>query len=92
MELQTRAEDGVAVNAVIQTFTDARLLVIEGQQVDVAHEALIRGWPRLRQWIDDERNGLRIHRRITENAEEWRRLNRDDGALFRGSLLTQAQE
>ena len=83
-ELETRAEDSEAVNAVVQTLTDARLLVTEEQQVDVAHEALIRGWPRLRQWIDDDRNGLRIHRRITDNAEEWRRLNRDAGVLLRG--------
>lgn len=61
--------------------------------VDVSHEALIRGWPRLRAWLDQDRASLRMHRRITEAAEEWQSAGRDDGFLFRGrARLTQAQE
>ena len=60
--------------------------------LDVSHEALIRGWPRLRQWLDEDRAGLRLHRRITETAEEWQRSNRDDDLLYRGARLIQAQE
>jgi hypothetical protein len=91
-ELETRAEESKTIKAVVQKLTDARLLVTEDQQVDVAHEALIRGWPRLRQWIDDNRDRLRIHRRITESAEEWGRLERDARVLFRGALLARALE
>jgi hypothetical protein len=70
---------------------DARLLVTsEDQQVDVAHEALIRGWPQLRGWIEEDRAALRTHHRLTEAAEEWQRLQRDPGVLFRGALLTVA--
>ena len=60
--------------------------------VDVSHEALIRGWPRLRRWLDEDRAGLRLHRRITEAADEWQRSNRDPDLLFRGTRLIQAQE
>src|SRR5882762_330214 len=60
--------------------------------LDVSHEALIRGWPRLRAWLDEDRAGLRLLRRLTEAAEEWQRSNRDDDLLFRGSRLLQAQE
>ena len=63
----------------------------EDQQVDVAHEALIRGWPQLRGWIEADRTALRTHRRLTEAAEEWQRLGHDAGVLFRGALLTVAQ-
>jgi hypothetical protein len=78
---------------VIQILADARLLVTsEDQQVDVAHEALIRGWPRLRGWIEEDRSALRTHRRLTEAAEEWQRLHHDAWLLFRGALLTVAQE
>src|SRR5262245_19864008 len=59
--------------------------------VDVSHEALIRGWPRLRGWIEEDRAGLRTHRRATQAAEEWQR-NRDAGALYRGVRLAQAVE
>jgi hypothetical protein len=60
--------------------------------LDVSHEALIRGWPRLRRWLDEDRAGLRLLRRITEAAEEWHRSNRDNDLLFRGARLIQAQE
>src|SRR5258706_12197591 len=60
--------------------------------VDVSHEALIRGWPRLRRWLDEDRAGLRLHRRITQAAEEWQRSNQDDELLYRGTRLAQAQE
>src|SRR6266576_4163012 len=60
--------------------------------LDVSHEALIRGWPRLRRWLDEDRAGLRLQRRITETAEEWQRSNRDNDLLYRGARLVQAQE
>jgi Novel STAND NTPase 1 len=60
--------------------------------LDVSHEALIRGWPRLRRWLDEDRAGLRLQRRITETAEEWQRSNRDHDLLYRGARLVQAQE
>ena len=92
-ELQTEAVATEAVADVVQRLTNARLLVTsKDQQVDVAHEALIRGWPKLQNWIEEDRTALRTHRRITEAAAEWQRLHRDAGVLFRGVLLTVAQE
>ena len=60
--------------------------------VTVSHEALIRGWPRLRKWLDEDRAGQRLHRQIAEAAGEWQRLERDDSALLRGLRLAQARE
>ena len=60
--------------------------------LDVSHEALIRGWPRLRGWLDEDRAGLRLQRRITETAEEWQRSSLDNDLLYRGARLIQAQE
>ena len=61
-----------------------------------SHEALIRGWPRLRGWLDEDRAGLRLglrlHRRITEAAQEWERSNRDSDLLYRGARLVQAHD
>ena len=92
-ELITRPEDTESVNKVIQDFANARLLVTNDTgQVEVSHEALIRGWPRLRGWLDEDRNALHTHRRITEAAQAWQSLQRDDGALYRGALLEQANE
>jgi hypothetical protein len=77
---------------------DARLLVTAADRqthesyVELAHEALIRHWPRVRHWIDDDRAALRSRRRSTEGALEWQRLNREDEALLRGARLAEAVE
>ena len=60
--------------------------------VEVAHEALIRGWKQLRQWIDADRAGLRTHRQLTEAAREWQDHNRDESYLYVGSRLDVARE
>ena len=96
-ELASTPADSEEVDAVVRALVDARMLTTGGggggdQWVDVSHEALIRGWPRLRSWLDDDRAGLRVHRRLTEATEEWERLDRDAGTLFRGARLVEAVE
>jgi hypothetical protein len=66
---------------------DARLLTTGEGTVEVAHEALIRYWPTLRAWLDEDREGRLLHRRLTEAAQEWEALRRDVGALYRGARL-----
>jgi WD40 repeat protein/DNA-binding SARP family transcriptional activator len=87
-ELDTAGSKDVA--NVIAKFTDQRLLTADAENVEVAHEALLREWPRLAAWIQEDRDSMRIHRGVTAAAEEWLRLDRDDGALFRGTHLTEA--
>ena len=97
-ELVSNADAAASVERVVQALTDARLLTanIEADTgrrlIDVTHEALIRGWPQLRHWIDEDREGLREHQRLAEAAREWRDLDRDAGALYRGARLAAARE
>ena len=97
-ELVTRAEEKEAVEDVVHGLADARLLTTAmadetgERSVEVSHEALIRGWPRLRAWLDENRAGLLTHRRLTEAAQEWKRLGRDDSGLYRGARLAEARE
>ena len=58
----------------------------------MAHEALIREWPTLGQWLAEDRDGLRLHRHLTEAAQEWEALERDPSELYRGPRLAQALE
>jgi WD40 repeat protein/class 3 adenylate cyclase len=99
-ELVRTPEEAPAVQAVLKTLADARLIttgggpVLSGAEgtVEVAHEALIREWPTLRGWLDEDREGLRIHRHLTEAAAEWERLEREPGELYRGARLATAGE
>jgi WD40 repeat protein/DNA-binding SARP family transcriptional activator/uncharacterized protein YbaA (DUF1428 family) len=83
---------GTDVQGVLALFTDRRLLTVGAGTVEIAHEALLREWPRLVDWIDESRAGLRLHRALAGAAAEWRRLQRDDGALYRGTRLTETLE
>jgi WD40 repeat protein/DNA-binding winged helix-turn-helix (wHTH) protein/ABC-type dipeptide/oligopeptide/nickel transport system ATPase component len=60
--------------------------------VEVSHEALIREWPALRSWLEENREELMLERRLCQAAAEWQALNQDTGALLRGSRLAQAEE
>jgi CHASE2 domain-containing sensor protein len=96
-ELVTSGRERGALEEVIRALVAGRMLTTGGEGggegwVDVSHEALIRGWPRLRGWIDEDRAGLRIHGRVTEATREWIGAGRDDGLLHRGARLVEATE
>jgi len=93
-ELASR--DRQAFDVALSELVDARLLTTSGSErdgdatVEVSHEALTRGWPRLRGWIDAAGRDLVVHRRLTEAEAEWARLGQDDGVLYRGAALAEA--
>ncbi|HEV7652329.1 MAG TPA: hypothetical protein VGP26_29600 [Actinophytocola sp.] len=80
-----------ATAEVLERLARARLVTVDGDGIEITHEALIRHWPRLRRWLDDDRDGLRVHRRLTEAAQVWEAHDRDHGSLLRGVRLTQAE-
>jgi WD40 repeat protein/DNA-binding SARP family transcriptional activator/energy-coupling factor transporter ATP-binding protein EcfA2 len=89
-DLETlRSED---VGRLVALLTDRRLLIVGAGAVELAHEALLREWPRLRTWIDEDRDGLRVQRNIIAAAREWVRTERDDAGLYRGARLAEALE
>ncbi|MFE6665115.1 helix-turn-helix domain-containing protein [Streptomyces sp. NPDC057697] len=89
-ELDFAPADEVA--PVLGRLARARLLTLDDHTVDLAHEALITSWPRLRAWVEETRDRLRTHRRLTEAADAWEALARDPGALYRGTRLAMAEE
>jgi WD40 repeat protein len=91
-ELSFKQTDQQTVQVVLKTLADARLVTIDQETAEVAHEALIRAWPTLRNWLEEDREGLRLHRHLTESAKEWEASGRDESILFRGARLAQAQE
>ncbi|MCP9963495.1 WD40 repeat domain-containing protein [Streptomyces somaliensis] len=91
-----RAELGFAaprdVAVVLDRFAGARLLTLDDGTVSLAHEALLTAWPRLSAWIEEDRERLRAHRRLSEAARSWADLGREPGALYRGARLATAEE
>lgn len=88
------SETNTVVARVIDQYGRYRLLtfdhdpVTRGPTVEVAHEALIREWPRLRTWLRESREDVRRQRLLAQAAAQWRQNDRDDSYLLRGSRLT----
>ncbi|MGH3615206.1 MAG: RICIN domain-containing protein [Pseudonocardia sp.] len=78
--------------AVLDTLIQARLLTAHGDTVEIIHEALLRDWPRLREWVQLDRAGLLLEQRLTEAALAWDREGRHDAGLYRGPRLEAATE
>jgi WD40 repeat protein len=98
-ELVSAGSDPADVESVVGRLADARLVTTASDpaapgknSVEVAHEALIRSWGQLRQWVDADRAGLRTRRRLTETAREWEHHGRDPDLLFTGARLATARE
>ena len=76
----------------MKALADARLIITNEDSAEVAHEALILEWPTLRGWLEENREGLRLHRQWTEAAQEWLKSGNSSDLLYRGARLAQARE
>ncbi|WP_214642400.1 WD40 repeat domain-containing protein [Nonomuraea sp. NEAU-A123] len=81
------APDPAASAAVLSRLTHARLVTADASSVQMAHEAVLRSWPRLRGWLAEDREFVLRRRRLTEAAAEWDGHGREEGALYRGARL-----
>ncbi|CAM2069647.1 Non-specific serine/threonine protein kinase [Sulfidibacter corallicola] len=83
------------VAALLARWTSARLLTgfhdqARGRElVDVAHEALIRKWPRIAEWMAADRETARLLGSLRLRAQSWDEAGRDEDHLLRGALLLQ---
>jgi WD40 repeat protein len=77
---------------VLDVLAQSRLVTVSEGSVEVAHEALLREWPRLAGWLEEDRDGQRTHRHLARAAREWRDGGRDRAELYRGARLASALE
>jgi WD40 repeat protein len=76
--------------AVLDALVGSRLVIADHYTVEIAHEAVCRAWPRLRAWLDEDRDGHRLHRHLALAAGEWEQSGRDPSELYRGPRLATA--
>ena len=91
-ELVRQSTEATQLRTVLNTLAEARLITLNEDSAEVAHEALIREWQRLHEWLTDDRDGLRLHRHLTDSAHEWEAREHDVSELYRGARLAQARE
>ena len=87
--------DGVSsevVDTLLKRLADARLLTLGEGTAEVAHEVLIREWPTLRRWLEEDRDGIRLHRQLGDAARMWEAGGREPSDLYRGPRLVAATD
>jgi WD40 repeat protein/energy-coupling factor transporter ATP-binding protein EcfA2 len=88
LDLEHRPE----TRSVLEALAERRLLTTGEHGVEVAHEALLREWPRLRAWLDDDAKGRAVRQHLAQAAGEWQRRGRNPDELYRGARLANALE
>ncbi len=97
LRLATKAELGEASWALVTEIANARLVVTtrnsaDQETVEVVHEALIRNWDKLRQWMQTDRSFRTWQERLRVAMQQWAATGRDETALLRGKPLADAEE
>ena len=96
--LRSDGEDPTEFDRVLAHLAATRLLTLGGDQADgnrkadIAHEALIKGWPTLAGWVADRREAELARRRLEAKADEWVRLGRKWGGLLDAAELAEADD
>ncbi len=81
------------MDEVIDTYANYRLLSLDHDPatreptIEVAHEAILREWERLRTWLNDSRDDIKMQRKLAYGAQNWQEDNRVDGHLLSGRPL-----
>ena len=86
------SEGDAPTAAALAALVDSRLVTADEETLEVAHEALLREWPRLRAWLEDDAEGRRLHQHLIHAARDWDQGGRDPGELYRGARLASALE
>jgi WD40 repeat protein len=91
-ELRDWPDETASSGEVLDRFVAERLITVDAGTAQITHEALLAAWPRLRAWIDANREGLRVRRRLSDAARTWDGAGRDPAALLRGGQLALARD
>ena len=75
------------IQALLERLAEARLVTLGEGTAEVVDEVLIREWPTLRGWLDEDREGIRVHRQLGAAARLWDSGGRDPSDLYRGARL-----
>ncbi|MFC1959131.1 ABC transporter substrate-binding protein [Chloroflexota bacterium] len=96
-ELLAVTEDFDLMDEIIDTYAGYRLLALDNDPetrsptVEVGHEAILREWERLRSWLNEYRDEIRLQRQLSHATEEWIEAGQDTSYLVRGTRLEQLE-
>jgi len=76
------------IDAVLDAFAAERLTVLDGDRAQLSHDVLLRDWPRLRGWLEEDRASWILYGQFDDAAAAWHDSHGDPSFLYRGAQLT----
>ena len=80
------------IDAVLDAFAAERLAVLDDDRVQIAHDVLLRAWPRMRGWLEEDQASWILHNQLADAAIAWDDSNEDPSFLYRGTQLAAFQQ
>jgi WD40 repeat protein len=88
-DLHTAATDRAGdIAVVIDAFAARRLLVLDHDSIEIAHDVLLHAWKQLRDWLSDDQLDRTLYSQVVTDAETWHTNQRDPSYLYRPGRLT----
>jgi WD40 repeat protein len=81
-------EQDAVLASVVERLTEDRLLTAHEGTIEVAHETLLREWPRFQEWLTEDAQGRELREHLTQSAKRWESTSRDAAELYRGARLS----
>ena len=80
------------VEAVLEAFARRRLLVLDADRTEIAHDVLLQAWPRLRGWLEEDETSMILYGQLAEDTAQWRASGDDRALLYRGVQLAATRQ
>jgi WD40 repeat protein/transcriptional regulator with XRE-family HTH domain len=80
------------IDAVLDALAAERLAVLNEDRAQISHDVLLRAWPRLRGWLEEDQASWILHGQLADAAAAWRDSRKDPSFLYRGAQLATLQE
>jgi hypothetical protein len=80
------------IDAILDAFAAERLVVLDGDKAQISHDVLLRAWPRLRGWLEEDQVSWILYGQLADAAAAWRENHNDPSFLYRGTPLTALQQ
>jgi len=77
---------------VLGALAQGRLVALGDGTAEIAHDALLQAWPRLRGWLEEDQSSLILYGQLTKDTARWRQAGKDSSRLYRGVQLAAARE
>ncbi|MGZ4433061.1 MAG: nSTAND1 domain-containing NTPase [Trebonia sp.] len=86
------SEARTEVDTVLEAFASQRLIVLSEDNVEISHDVLLRAWPRLKAWLEDDQASWLLYAALADDAHDWQEHGKNSSFLYRGAHLGSVQQ